>query len=73
MKTIYSSPVISPVLNYLPCRLGELGADCSSKALASDIWEKHVEGDSSPPNKQYMCNTVETAPQGWDAAEFGWG
>lgn len=63
-------PVISPVLNYLPCRLGELGADCISKSLASDIWEKHVEGDTSSPNKQYVCNTVETAPQGWDAAEF---
>lgn len=63
-------PIISPVLNYLPCWLGELGADCISKALASDIWEKHVEGDTSSPDKQCVCNVVETAPQGWDAAEF---
>lgn len=38
------SPVISTVLNYLPFGLGESGADCISRALASYIREKLVGG-----------------------------
>ena len=66
------SPVISTVLNYLPFGLGESGADCISRALASYIREKLVGGYTSlgSTSKLFMCNMAETVPQGWDVAEL---